>query len=198
MNNPERALAHNEEAQLQGQLSVSEKAFRLKVALKKKEAARLEEAEEELSLENQYLRENTAKASMALEERERMQSALEGAEDAPAKQRAKAFRNIVTNQKLLDISRSQMAEVQFLRAEVERLKARSYPSFATPPRPVTVGPDSRGVEGPRWWPAPGAPPHPYRPPTRGATAPASGGRLGTLSLEASPPSSRRLRSLGRD
>ena len=171
MADPERALSYNQEAQLQGQLSVNEKTHNLKITLMKKRLAEREETATDQQLENQYLRENTAKAAMALEERERMNSALDGAEESPAKQRARAFRNIVTNQKLLDISRSQMEELHFLRAEVERLRARSYPSFATAPRPLT-SPDLRMTEEPKWWPAPGGHPPAFRPATRGATAPA--------------------------
>jgi len=191
MADPERALAYNAEAQLQGQITAIEKARRLKTALFSKRLGQMTEGSEEQSLENQYLRENTAKASMALEERTRMGLALESTDSNPARERARAFRNIVTNQKLLDISKSQMAEIEFLRAEVARLTARSYPSFATPPRPKTSSPDAR-PENLRHFGVRSIPSGSVRPPSRGATAPVGatrrpGGPLGGGSKLREPP-----------
>uniref|UniRef100_A0A7S1SNJ9 DUF4201 domain-containing protein n=1 Tax=Tetraselmis chuii TaxID=63592 RepID=A0A7S1SNJ9_9CHLO len=154
MQDPERALAYNREVQLQNQLVANEKAHRLKMALLRKRVGSYEEAAEEQELENGYLRENTAKASAALGERERMNEALVDADNTPAKQRARTFRNIVTNQKLLDISRSQMEELHFLANELHRLKQRSYPAFTVPShdpaaldrlRPGTTGHDLPGA-----------------------------------------------------
>jgi len=199
MADPERALAYNQEVQLQNQLVANDKAHRLKVALLRKRLGNYEEASEEQEMENGFLKENTAKASAALGERERMNDALGNADDTPAKQRARTFRNIVTNQKLLDISRSQMEELHFLANELHRLKQRSYPSFSVPfpPGPYDLRPGTTGHD------VPGAGKYSRRPlsgmrdrpRTSASMPPTGGGPAGIIAVGSRPGSQQSARRL---
>ena len=48
--------------------------------------------------------------------------------NAASKARMKA---VVTRRKLLDLARAQTDEIEFLRQELDRLRQRTFPSFAT-------------------------------------------------------------------
>ena len=50
--------------------------------------------------------------------------------DAGAASR-KRMQSIVTRRKLIDLARAQTDEIEFLRQELDRLRQRTFPSFAT-------------------------------------------------------------------
>jgi len=43
---------------------------------------------------------------------------------------AKRFKDIATKRKLLDLAKTQTDEIEFLRDELDRLRAKTFPSFA--------------------------------------------------------------------
>ena len=63
----------------------------------------------------------------------------DGVADPNAAGRAR-MKAIVTRRKLLDLARAQTDEIEFLRQELDRLRQKTFPSFATRRNP-NVNPD---------------------------------------------------------
>jgi len=54
----------------------------------------------------------------------------DGGEEDPAQQAAQRMRTITMRRKLIDLARAQTDEIEFLRQELDRLRQRTFPSFA--------------------------------------------------------------------
>ena len=50
---------------------------------------------------------------------------------------------VVTRRKLIDLARAQTDEIEFLRQELDRLRQKTFPSFATQSRYGALGPDDK-------------------------------------------------------
>merc|ERR1711865_1281628 len=62
--------------------------------------------------------------------RSRFESGDGGGEEDPAQQAAQRMRTITMRRKLIDLARAQTDEIEFLRQELDRLRQRTFPSFA--------------------------------------------------------------------
>ena len=50
---------------------------------------------------------------------------------------------VVTRRKLIDLARAQTDEIEFLRQELDRLRQKTFPSFASQSRYGGLGPDDK-------------------------------------------------------
>jgi len=89
---------------------------------------------DERAAENDRLSEQIAQLKGNVEMRESIHRSRfesgDGGEEDPAQQAAQRMRTITMRRKLIDLARAQTDEIEFLRQELDRLRQRTFPSFA--------------------------------------------------------------------
>lgn len=89
---------------------------------------------EERTQENDRLSEQIAQLKANVEMRENIHRSRfesgDGGQEDPAQQAAQRMRTITMRRKLIDLARAQTDEIEFLRQELDRLRQRTFPSFA--------------------------------------------------------------------
>jgi hypothetical protein len=65
-----------------------------------------------------------------------------GADADPAKRAKSRMKTIVMRRKLIDLARAQTDEIEFLRQELDRLRQRTFPSFAHSAKIQRENPDN--------------------------------------------------------
>ena len=119
-----------EETGLTARFSELERVQMQRVASKERKLSQILKVMREKREENSLLASKTSSAETVLEERQRVTD--DRAQTTPTGSTGgsrRRIRNIMTNSRLLEISKQQMDEQAFLINELERLRRRSYPAF---------------------------------------------------------------------
>ena len=119
-----------EETGLTARFSELENVQMQRVASKERKLSQILKVMREKREENSLLASKTSSAETVLEERQRVTD--DRAQTTPTGSTGgsrRRIRNIMTNSRLLEISKQQMDEQAFLINELERLRRRSYPAF---------------------------------------------------------------------
>ena len=131
-------------AMLEKKSEHSKKVHEEKVNERKGKLAKLKKLIREKEADNRKLDEHIANLEVSVSERSNIyelqtHTATGGIQNAPYDR----FKDIVRQRKLLDLAKAQTEEIEFLRDELERLKQRTFPSFAVAQGPGPVHPDEQ-------------------------------------------------------
>lgn len=93
------------------------------------------------SRENERLYETVQELEAAVKERMQISAIRDEGRMAESRAGAARMQSIVTRRKLVDLAKLQSEEIQFLRGEVEKLRRKTFASFAIPP--IQPNPDEK-------------------------------------------------------
>ena len=130
---PQDAVTHrrkNEMANLEAQLDHAKKLHARRVAEKEKELAKIQKKTAQIASQNQQIMSQVADLDVAVKDVEKLlesRGAVAGDNATAAK--ARKMRALVTQSKLQHIAKAQSEEMEMLRAELERARLRTFPSF---------------------------------------------------------------------
>ena len=130
---PQDAVTHrrkNEMANLEAQLDHAKKLHARRVAEKEKELAKIQKKTAQIASQNQQIMSQVADLDVAVKDVEKLQESRGAvAGDNATAAKARKMRALVTQSKLQHIAKAQSEEMEMLRAELERARLRTFPSF---------------------------------------------------------------------
>ena len=117
-------------------LSASLKLFAQKAAAKEEEAAKGAKAVQQRREENVKLRAQLEQLGGSVAAREAIFKARaeSGADGGAASAAAARLKRVAMRRRLIDLAKAQTEEIEFLRGELDRLRQRTFPSFAAAAR----------------------------------------------------------------
>ena len=121
---------HKEEAvKLEAKMGYIKRAFQARMEKTEKEESIVRRKAALLSKENASLEAKAAELRANVKVRESITRARENESEGDDVRGAR-MKSLVTRRKLVDLARAQTEEVEFLRSELDRLRQRTFPSFA--------------------------------------------------------------------
>ena len=130
---PQDAVANrrkNEMANLEAQLDHAKKLHARHVAEKEKELAKIRKKTAQIASQNQQIMSQVADLDVAVKDVEKLRESRGAASgDNATAAKARKMRALVTQSKLQHIAKTQSEEMETLRAELERARLRTFPSF---------------------------------------------------------------------
>eukprot|EP01083_Nonionella_stella_P223307 795999_1 len=121
-----------EVSNLERKLDFLEKVTREKIQEKRQTLLKSQRRLEEMTDENDRLTETVRELEVSVQKRKQICDIREGRGTSmdPSRAARKRMEKIVTRRKLLDLASAQGDEIDFLRGELDRLRRRTFPSFA--------------------------------------------------------------------
>ena len=118
------------EQRIDAQIDAMEKITATRVKLLEEKNGKLKTEIKKLKSQNEKFENDVREKQKQRDEREHLKILKESVTDAAKHDPRKKFFQISSRRKLLDLAKQQTEEIEFLRDELDRLRAKTFPSFA--------------------------------------------------------------------